>query len=251
MISSGNGMTRDGICCLIFDLDGTLYRQAPVRRGMLLRLLLHCGRHPKDGLRTISFIRHFQRAQEELRHSGASADQLKLACRRARVATSWGLNCIEHWFNERPLDLIAQSIYPELPKFLERARTAGFTLAVVSDYPAERKLRALGILDFFSSVVSSSDSRVGCFKPSPNGIRIALEELRVPASRALYIGDRPEVDAEAAKRADMSCVIIGSHPRDPHASWRGERDYRSLAQWLGVSLEGFSPLAQRTNIKVG
>jgi FMN phosphatase YigB (HAD superfamily) len=41
-------------------------------------------------------------------------------------------------------------------------------------------------------------------------IEIALEAVGVPAAEALFVGDRPEVDGIAAKRAGVRYVDIGS-----------------------------------------
>src|SRR4051812_26705840 len=127
--------------CIIFDVDGTLYRQGPVRRGMAVRFLSYALRKPVPALRTAAFIRQYRRAQEQLRGIGSRSDQLRVACERCGTECAWGMKCVEEWIEKRPLDLVAKAIYPGLVAFLAKARERGMKLAVVSDYPPEEKLR--------------------------------------------------------------------------------------------------------------
>jgi len=79
---------------------------------------------------------------------------------------------------------------------------------VVSDYPAGAKLESIGLRDIFDVTICAQDPDVGLFKPDPRGLIIAAGRLGVAPSEALYVGDRPEVDAVAAERAEMACAII-------------------------------------------
>ena len=93
-------------------------------------------------------------------------------------------------------------------------------------YPAAAKLAALGLTDRFDVVLTAQSPEVGVFKPHPRGLRIALERLGVPSHEALYVGDRPEVDAATAAAAGVPCVILGSRAA---AGWRpGDR-------WIGIA----------------
>jgi FMN phosphatase YigB (HAD superfamily) len=220
--------------CIIFDVDGTLYRQAPVRRAMALRLLSYTIGNPFAGVKTAGFLRRYRRAQEQLRATGAGLDQLQAACRTSGVDLRWGADCVREWIERRPLDLVAKAIYPGLKPLLLRAAERGIKLAVVSDYPAQEKLRALGIDRCFSCVLSPSDPRMGRFKPDPSGILAVLRELKIEAGSAVYVGDRPEVDAEAATRAGVACIILGRPSGPPSGEWLGAPDYPRLAAMLGL-----------------
>ena len=221
--------------CLIFDVDGTLYRQAPVRRGMAFRLLTYGLRNPAPALRTAAFIRQYRRAQEQLRGIGSTSDQLRLACEHTGADWKWGSKCVEEWMERGPLDLVAKAMYPGLVPFLAKATQRGIKLAVVSDYPAQDKLRALGIHTYFCCVINSSDPRVRRFKPAPDGILTVLRELNIEPSHAIYIGDRPEVDAEAAKSAGAGCAILGRSSTTPAGGWLVAPDYCRLGTLLGFN----------------
>jgi HAD superfamily hydrolase (TIGR01549 family) len=133
---------------------------------------------------------------------------------------------------EEPLALVARARRKGLVEFLETARARGLCLGICSDYPPTPKLRALGIAHFFDVVISAQDPEVQQFKPSPRGLETVLRRLGVGKHQALYIGDRPEVDAVAAFSAGIACVMIGRHRRADGCRWHQTRDYQELQNML-------------------
>ena len=89
---------------LVFDLDGTLYRQSPVRRQMLIRLLKAHALRPGEGLRVFRLIGAYRHAQEALRvepSGGGSANrQLAIACERAGLPVEVGALIIRKWMDQ-------------------------------------------------------------------------------------------------------------------------------------------------------
>jgi putative hydrolase of the HAD superfamily len=81
---------------------------------------------------------------------------------------------------------------------IERLRARGLALAVVSnwDVSLHERLDRLGI-----PVVTSADA--GVRKPDPAVFRLALEQLGVPASRTLHVGDTDH-DRDAAAAAGIA-----------------------------------------------
>src|SRR5205085_2620040 len=71
---------------VIMDVDGTMYRQGPVRRAMLWRILSAHAMSPLRGISTLRMLSAYRLAQEELRgrcFTGAPArHQIDLACDR-------------------------------------------------------------------------------------------------------------------------------------------------------------------------
>jgi FMN phosphatase YigB (HAD superfamily) len=197
---------------VIFDVDGTLYRQGPVRRGMARRLLRAHLLHPITGLRTVRVLAAYRRAQEELRSSPDRHDlaeaQLRLAGERTGVDRDTVARWVERWMETGPLDLIALSRQPDLQASLLTLRDWGIRLAVLSDYPAEDKLEALGIAELFDVVLCSQQSEIGTFKPHPRGLEVALERLEATGAEVVYVGDRADVDAVAAAAAHVPCFIL-------------------------------------------
>lgn len=97
---------------------------------------------------------------------------------------------------------------------LTTLRERGYRLGVFSDYPAADKLKALGVMHYFNTVVSSQDRGVRGFKPHTNGFGIAASRLGLSPGEVLYIGDRMEVDGRGAIAAGMAVAILQSGDAD-------------------------------------
>jgi HAD superfamily hydrolase (TIGR01549 family) len=206
------------IKALVLDLDGTLYHHAPVRRAMALRLTAALARRPAVGWRTMRLISAYREAQETLRDRAAGigrGDQLAAACTQAGVDPAWAAGIVTHWMEQRPLDLVRRHMRPGVAEFLRAARRRGLSLGLFSDYPVEAKLDAMGIRHFFEAVRWAQEPEVAAFKPNPRGLQLTIDRLGVAPEDALHIGDRPQIDAEAARRAGMPAVIIGHRPCEP------------------------------------
>jgi putative hydrolase of the HAD superfamily len=198
---------------VVFDVDGTLYEQSRLRRAMLRRLVRAYALHPLRGRKVARVISAYRRAQEELRACTSdepARQQATVASSRTGVPTDEVERIAARWLHHEPLQLLARFRRTGLVETLDALRSDGVRLGVVSDYPAEDKLTAMGIRHFFEAVVSAQDPDVGEFKPSPRGLQVCLARLGVRAEHALYVGDRPETDAAAARSSAVSCVIIGS-----------------------------------------
>ena len=206
---------------IVFDVDGTLYAQAGLRRAMLLRLLRAHLVRPWQGISTFRILGAYRRAQELLRESPIDGDlagaQLQLACQRAGAPEALVRGLVTRWMEQAPLPLLHRFMDPELPELLQAARQRGVRLGVFSDYPAVEKLRALGLTDFFEVVLTAQDPTVNRFKPDPSGLREALRRLQTDGAEALYVGDRAKVDAVAAEAAGIPCVILNPR-RNPGAT---------------------------------
>lgn len=186
----------------LIDLDGTLYRQLPVRLAMACELAL-LGPHQ------MPLIARFRREQEVLRneHQGERCPY-QLQLERTAAALNRDLPTIAkqiaHWMEQRPgkwLRLFRRrSLLAEIGCF----RNSGGKTALVSDYPARRKLEALGAQHLFDVVIASGEAaEVRALKPSPQSYLLAAERLGVAPARCLVIGDRPDADGLAAERAGM------------------------------------------------
>lgn len=222
---------------IIFDVDGTLYRQSPLRRAMLVRLARECLRHPAGGWKASRLLQAYRRSHEELRDrrvENLADEQLSMACKKAGADPGEARKCLQVWFEEAPLDLLGSVARPGVHEFLEKARTAELLLGVFSDYPAHRKLEAMGVSRFFTSVRWAQQPEIGELKPSPKGIQAALESLGVNTAEAIYVGDRPSVDGEAARRAGLPAVIVGVDRQASGDGWTGVADFYELARLLGL-----------------
>lgn len=193
----------------LVDLDGTLYRSAPVKAAMALELGLF-------GWRSFSTLRRFRHAHEELRSLGVPEalgegagfspfeQQLQLTARALARDPAEVERCVREWMFQRPLKWVARAKRQPLLLALARFRAAGGKTALVSDYPAAQKLAVLGATALFDVIVSNGEpggpSRL---KPDPEGYLSAARRLGVEPAACLVIGDRDDADGAAARAAGM------------------------------------------------
>jgi HAD superfamily hydrolase (TIGR01549 family) len=194
----------------LVDLDGTLYRQAPVRLLMAAELLL-LGPH------RIRAIRYFRKEQERLRGEVAgelaASGEIPSPYQTQLSRAAAGLGCtaealapiVREWMERRPGKWLRwfrrQSLLAEISAF----RARGGKTALVSDYPAQAKLAGLGASGLFDLVVASGEpGGPPELKPSPAGYLLAAERLQISSVRCLVIGDRDDADGLAARRAGMA-----------------------------------------------
>ena len=223
---------------VVFDVDGTLYHQKPVQRGMLRRLALGHLARPWRGPRTLRALSTYRKGQEALRASGEAfgdlADaQVRFAAERTGVPAAEVASLVRLWMEQKPLDLVARAKRDGLDRLLEGLGARGVRLGVFSDYPPEAKLEALGVRSFFDVVVWAQQPDVGRFKPDPLGIRLAAERLGASLDVAAYVGDRIEVDAQAAEAAGMSGAILGPPGDGPTYGAHFASDCAELARLFG------------------
>jgi HAD superfamily hydrolase (TIGR01549 family) len=191
------------------DLDGTLYRPGPVQRAMALELL---ARGLFGPLRS---VRAFRRAHEALRERFRSdpdyrpADpfraQLELASAASGIPPERLADHVQRWMFERPQRHLARALRHDLLAELEAFAAAGGRLALVSDYPAAGKLRAMGLERRFEVVVASGEpGGPRRLKPDPEGYLLAAAALGAEPGDCLVIGDRDDADGAAARAAGMA-----------------------------------------------
>jgi putative hydrolase of the HAD superfamily len=200
------------IRAVLFDLDGTLYRQRPMRVRMALELAAFMARRPIRGRVVAKVLAQYRRAQEVLRRdaeNGHPRRQAAVAADRSGVAEVIVDALVNEWMIDRPLKHLQRCQMAGLGELLSFLQARQIVTGVLSDYPATKKLKALGIADRFSLVLCASDSEVGAFKPSPIGFLTAAARWQIEPTEILYVGDRADVDAPGACAAGMPCVIVG------------------------------------------
>lgn len=198
----------------LVDLDGTLYAPGLVKLGMAAELFLF-------GLGHASKLRAFRHNHEALRRDQSEKpnlefapspfhEQLRRTADHLRIEEERLARIVEHWMLERPGKWLRLARRAPLLAEILAFRESGGKTALVSDYPARAKLRALGCEDLFEVVVSNGEHpRVTRLKPSPDGFLLAASELGVDPRRCLVIGDRDDADGVAAERAGMAFRKIG------------------------------------------
>jgi HAD superfamily hydrolase (TIGR01549 family) len=210
-----------GVQAVLFDLDGTLYRQRRLRSLMALEMLTMPLAGPARALGRWRALYEYRLAQEKLRggaQSGAGRVQVEMAAAASGLTVAEVERLVAEWMMHRPLKYLQFCRVNGLDRLLELFKRAGVRAGVLSDYPAEAKLLALGLAGCFSPVLHAGDPAIGAFKPSPRGYLRACEIWDLSPSDVVYVGDRVNVDATGAAAAGMSCVIVGGARGGPALS---------------------------------
>jgi HAD superfamily hydrolase (TIGR01549 family) len=214
---------RGHIKALVVDVDGTLYRQSPVRYRMFMRLLKQTVVRPRDMYQVWRALQAYRNAQETMRETcpqcaDLAAEQVRTAAAACGLSNDIMAMHVGTWMETAPLDLLQASRRADVWDCLRKAKQHGLQLGVWSDYPAAAKLHAMDGEGMFDVVVCAQDHDVARFKPDPRGLEVALAKLGVAGTDAVYIGDRPEVDGLAALRAGVPFVGVGPAAARPSGS---------------------------------
>jgi phosphoglycolate phosphatase len=90
---------------------------------------------------------------------------------------------------------------------IRKLKGSGYSLGIVTSGSRSRVRREIGELnlgDYFRTIVCSED--FSNKKPHPEGLVLAMKQLRRPPSVCTYVGDSPE-DIEMGKRAGVAVTI--------------------------------------------
>lgn len=203
---------------------------------MLLYLICLNVFHPLQLLEQVKVIRWFRKAQETLRTSenpiaAPCIRQIQWTAEKSELSEATVTSIIEDWFYKRPLPLVFLCRRAGLRTIMRRLYIEGFVLGVFSDYPATGKIRALGISEWITTVVSSCDAEVEGFKPHTNGFSVAAMRMGIDPSHILYVGDRPEVDGMGGLAARMNVAILnGNSVRGRPHSYPRLRSFRDIVR---------------------
>jgi HAD superfamily hydrolase (TIGR01549 family) len=188
----------------LVDLDGTLYHPKPVKMAMAGQLLLF-------GAPRLRVIRAFRKQHERIREEGLDGEGDPFALQLRLTAEALGAEVeeveavIREWMVKRPGPWLRRFRRRGLLSEIADFRAHGGRTALVSDYPAREKLKALGGDSLFEVVVASGEEGgPKRLKPSPDGYLAAARALGVDPERCLVVGDRDDADGEAARRAGMA-----------------------------------------------
>jgi len=193
----------------LVDLDGTLYRAGPLRIAMAAELMF-------TGWPAVRVVRAFRRQQERMRHKPGICDnspwedQIGQTARLLKLETNHVEAVVRTWMFRRPGKWLRWCRRKSLIDQIAAHRSGGGRTALVSDYPAQEKLRALGLAGLFDVVVANGEpGGPRRLKPWPDGYVLAADRTGHAAAECLVLGDRAETDGEAARRAGMAFRKIG------------------------------------------
>jgi FMN phosphatase YigB (HAD superfamily) len=202
-------MDWTGVKLVVFDVDGTLYRQRQLRLRMALDLLIDTVL--KRDTKTIAVLARYRRVRERLGNEqvgDAECASVAQTAAAATVAPDKVRSIVAEWIEQRPLRFLAGCRYPGLPELFTGLRRRGKSIGILSDYPAKAKLEALGLTADY--VVSAGDECIGLLKPHPRGLESLIAAAGVTPHEAVLIGDRVDRDGLVARRAGARALIKSS-----------------------------------------
>jgi HAD superfamily hydrolase (TIGR01549 family) len=203
------------IKAFIFDVDGTLYQQGKLHKLIIIRIIKYFFTNPVSAIEAIVSILSYRYSLEKLR-SMKSIDGL-LVEKQLEIASDvcfLKINKIKHhivrWMEIEPFNLFHKAKYPFSDLFFSEAKKRGYKLAVLSDYPINNKLVALGWKYLFDMELSSQDININKLKPNPDGMNHIINMFGLTPEEVIYVGDRYDIDTETAYNAGVECIIIGN-----------------------------------------
>jgi putative hydrolase of the HAD superfamily len=132
-------------------------------------------------------------------------------------------------------DLANYRLFDDVPAVLERLRTAGLLMGVISNFEEwlERLLEQLGVRAYFDVRVISGVE--GVEKPDPRIFELATSRAGVEPERSVYVGDNPEFDVAPALAAGMFPVLIDRRGRFGTETATRITELGQLPQVLGLA----------------
>jgi FMN phosphatase YigB (HAD superfamily) len=196
------------VAVAIFDVDGTLYNQSVLRKQMARNLLGHYMMRPWQAY-DLQVIRVFRKEREKMcqdTEKDLENAQYERCAKKLGIAPAKVKQLIEKWMFQAPLPLLPACRFQGIAELFAALKSRGIKIAIYSDYPALDKLAAMGLEA--DLVVASTDSDLDTLKPNPAGLRYILKKFATTADRAIFFGDRDELDGECARQAGMPYYIL-------------------------------------------
>ncbi|WP_128255563.1 HAD family hydrolase [Falsirhodobacter deserti] len=201
---------------VIFDVDGTLYDQSRLRRAMAMRLLSHIALSGRvSTLKALKAYRHAREATADAESADFESEALAAAARAGRMDPARARELVNDWMQQRPLPLLGRCRYDGVAELFARLRAQGTVIGVLSDYPAEAKLKAMGLEA--DAIAFAGGPGVPLQKPHPDGLHHLMKVTNALPAETILIGDRDERDGEAARRAGIDVLIRADRPAGPDA----------------------------------
>ena len=189
----------------VFDLDGTLYDQPKLRLIMAMRLMLFYICHPFS-VKELFILQYFRKVKDTWTGGSSEEEIYKKVADDKKTSPDKVAGILKRWIYDNPLSAIKSTRDNTLAGWIDRLRTDGKRVVVLSDYPTKDKMAALGIA--VDGQYGPDDGRIDELKPSPKGLLVIMQDTGIPAEDIIMIGDRDEKDGESARAAGVDFLIL-------------------------------------------
>lgn len=165
-----------------------------------------------------TFRKSYSEARKQIyERTGAELEEPHFTIRVSKALRNLGYNYDE---KSRLAKGAADAYIEELSRYvhpdenaipvLKKLREHGYKIGVVSNFSIPEGARWLiakhGLEKLLDTIIISGE--INRRKPSPEIFFKALSNLRVDATRAVFIGDTPDTDIEGAKKVGMKTILI-------------------------------------------
>jgi len=193
---------------VIFDVDGTMYDQKRLRRKMLFSLIAYYSLRPWkwSDIKILKTFREERERNKSKPTQNLQNDQYAWCQNKTGQEINRIKKVVNHWMMVYPLRMLHKLVYPGLHELFARLKKAGIPIAILSDYPANEKMVAMGLEA--DLVIAATDRYVNALKPDPSGLQHIAEYFKTNISDIVFIGDRDDTDGEAARQINMQYIII-------------------------------------------
>jgi len=193
---------------ILFDIDGTLIDHDSAEATAVAALRDRTGQTEDS----VGFLRRWRSAFERHYNRYLAGELSIQEQRRERLREVFDPNLsddaadrlIDSYINEY---LAACELYSDVKPTL--ARMATYQMGIVSNGERRQqqyKLEKTGIDRYFGPLILSAEC--GVAKPARGIFELACDSMGAPPSQAIYVGDRCDVDAEAARSVGMHGVWL-------------------------------------------
>ena len=198
---------------VVFDLDGTLYRQSRLRWVMLGELLTEGGPGKLGRIRDLGRFRKLREQASDAGQPGFDAT-LFAGASAATGRSETGMRAlVQEWMEERPLRHLRAARVDGAAELFAALRARGISIAIWSDYPIAAKRAALGLKADLS--LAATDPELDTLKPNPRGLSMLLERAGCRPDQALMVGDRMSRDGAAAAALGVPFLLRSAKDGPP------------------------------------
>lgn len=193
---------------IIFDMDGTLYYQLPLRLHMALSLMAYYFIRPYKW-RELLILKKYRQVREHFQNAESASIEDTIYNETAALTHTSPVivrKIIKKWIYDKPLFKLPLYKDHTAAGFMQSLRNKYILTVVYSDYPVKDKLN---VLDIHPDYYFSGDNiNINCLKPNPKGIRYIINLFGILPEDILIVGDRMEKDGKAADSIGSDYLIL-------------------------------------------
>lgn len=193
---------------IFFDLDGTLCRF----QGDFKKIFIDCC-SPIFASHSFSYDLILDHWNKLLSKEG----ELTAGTALQKICSELDIPLPANYLEKAALfcQMYANHIAPILGvKEMLKTLSGRYKLVLISNGPMDMQnaaIEALGIGNYFDSILISGDPTVLYRKPNPLIFQIALDRSRTQSKEVLMIGDNLKVDIEGAENLGLNTLFIGKN----------------------------------------